>query len=213
MWIIWTQSRSHLRFINCVAAYVNMDCQSGNWRRVSQSLYCFKWLMHSLTTLCTHYAPICAHKLINFHESLLQNVNHMKSIKRPSQINNLCSSICKYKLPNRELKEGFTKFLFFKWLMHSLTTLCTHYAPICAHKLINFQQSLLQNVNHMNSIKKPPQINNMWSSICKYGMPNRELKEGFTKFVFFQIANVLINNIMHPCILHLYLRIYWLTFT
>ena len=158
----------------------------------------FKLLMHSLTTSCTHYAPICAHKLIIFHECLLQNVNQMNSIKRLSQINNFCSSICKYGLPNRELKEGFTKFVFFKWLMHSLTTLCTHYAPICAHKLINFHECLLQSVNQMNSIKRPSQINNLCSSICKYGMRNRELKEGFTKFVFFQMVNAFINNFMHP---------------
>ena len=105
-----------------------------------------------------HAAPVFANILINFHISVLQNVNQMNSIKRPSQINNLCSSICKYGLPNRELKEGFTKFVFCKWLMHSLTTLCTHYATICAVKLINFHECLLQNVNQMNSIKGASKI-------------------------------------------------------
>ena len=31
-------------------------------------------------------------------------------------------------------------------------------------------------------------------------MPNRESKEGFTKFIFFQMADAFINNFMHPCI-------------
>ena len=39
-------------------------------------------------------------------------------------------------------------------------------------------------------------------------MPNRESKEGFTKFIFFQMADAFINNFMHPCILHLFVRIY-----
>ena len=29
-------------------------------------------------------------------------------------------------------------------------------------------------------------------------MPNRESKEGFTKFIFFQMADAFINNFMHP---------------
>jgi hypothetical protein len=88
-------------------------------------------------------------------------------------------------MPNKESKEGFTKFIFFRWLMHPLTTLCTHYAPVCADKVINFHISLFQNVKHMNSNKKPSQIDFLWINICKYGMPDRESKEGFTKFIYF----------------------------
>ena len=95
MQITWTQSRNHNRFITCEAAYVNRECRTRYWRRASQSLYLFKWLMHSLTTLSTHYAPICADKMINFHISLLQYSRHMNSNTKPSLTDNLWSSTCK----------------------------------------------------------------------------------------------------------------------
>jgi hypothetical protein len=63
-------------------------------------------------------------------------------------------------MPNTKSKEGFTKFIFFRWLMHSLTALCIQYAPVCADKVINFHISLFQNVRHMDLNKKPSQINN-----------------------------------------------------
>ena len=96
--------------------------------------------------------------------------------------------------------------------MHSLTLFYTHFAPVCADKVINFHISLFQNLRHMNSNKKPSQINFLWINIWKYGMPNRESKEGFTKFIFCHVADAFFNYIMHPCILHLFLRIYWFTF-
>ena len=37
-------------------------------------------------------------------------------------------------------------------------------------------------------------------------MPNRESKEGFTKFIFFQMADAFINNFMH-LIMHLFVQI------
>ena len=93
-------------------------------------------------------------------------------------------NICKYEMPNRESKEGFKSLYFYRWLMHSLTTLCTHYAPVCADKLLNFHISLFKNLWHINWNKKPSQVNFLWISICKYGLPSRESKEGFTKFIF-----------------------------
>ena len=69
--------------------------------------------------------------------------------------------------------------------MHSLTTLSTHYAPICADKSINLQQSLLQNLRHTNSNKKQSLTDNLWRSTSKYELPIRESKEGFTKLIYF----------------------------
>ena len=99
-------------------------------------------------------------------------------------------NICTYGMLNREAKEGFTKFLFIQ-MLHSLTTLCTHYACVCADKLLTFHISLFQNLKHMNSNKKPSLVNFLWINICKYGMPNRESKEGFKKFILFQMADAL----------------------
>ena len=47
-------------------------------------------------------------------------------------------------MPSRESKEGLANILFFKCIMHSLTGLCTHYAPVCADKVINFHISILK---------------------------------------------------------------------
>ena len=82
--------------------------------------------------------------------------------------------------------------------MHSLSLFCTHFAPVCADKVINFHISLFQNWKHMHSNKKPSQINFLWINIWKYGMPNRESKEGFTKLIFFQMADAFINTFLHP---------------
>ena len=140
--------------------------------------------MHALTILCTHYVPVCADKLLNFHNHIFENLRHMNSNKKPSQVNFLLINSSKYGMPTRESKEGFTKFIFYKCLMHSLTTLCNHYAPVCSDKLLNFHISIFKNLWHMNSNKKPSQVNFLWINICKYGMLNGESKEGFTKFFF-----------------------------
>ena len=74
-----------------------------------------------------------------------------------------------------------------------LNGLCIHeqlFSPVhsaldAADILITFHITLLQNVKHTNSNMKPSQIINSWRSIWNYGMPNRESKEGFAKFILF----------------------------
>ena len=155
-----------------------------------------------------HSAPVSADMLMNFCISLFKTLRHLFSNREQSQVNFLWINICEYGMPNRESKESFTKFIFSRCLMHSLTTLCTHFACVCADKLLNFHISLFENLRHMNSNKKPSQVNFLWTNICKYGMPNRESKENFTKFIFFQMADAFFNSLMHPCILHPFLQIY-----
>ena len=155
-----------------------------------------------------HSAPVSADILMNFCISLFKNLRHLFSNKTQSQVNFLWLNICKYEMPNRESKESFTTFIFLRCLMHSLTILCTHFACVCADKLLNFHISLFQNLKHINSNKKPSLVNFLWINICKYRMPHRESKESFTKVIFVQMADAIFNYIMHPCILHLFLRIY-----
>ena len=63
-------------------------------------------------------------------------------------------------MPNRESKEGFTKFIFFQMADAFINNFMhPSFAPVCADKLINFHISLFQNLRHMNSNKKPSQIN------------------------------------------------------
>jgi hypothetical protein len=47
----------------------------------------------------------------------------------------------------------------------------------------------------------------LWINICKYGMPDRESKEGFTKFIYFSNGWCIHKQLYAP-IMHLFLWIY-----
>jgi hypothetical protein len=164
-----------------------MECLTGNPKRVSQSLYFSGWLMHSLITLCTHAFCTCFCGYINelLHKPFQKRKAHVLNQEAISN-QYLVSKHIKIWCAKQGIQGELHKVYIF---IDAWCILWLHYAPMhsepgSANILMNFCISLFKNLRHMYSNKKPSQVNFLWLNICKYGMPSRESKEGFTKFIF-----------------------------
>ena len=103
-----------------------------------RKVYIFKLLMHSLTTLGTHSAPVSADTLLNFHVNLLQNLRHLNSNKKPSQIITREEAYVNRKCRRENPRRVSRRLYFFKLQMHSLTTLGTYVCCTCFCRYTNW---------------------------------------------------------------------------
>ena len=124
--------------------------------------------------------------------------------------------VCEEAHLNREYPTGHPRkasksLYFFKWRMHPLTTNAPIMHQFVQMNWITFNEAFckiwgtwIQSRSHLKLI------------ICEEAHVNRNaepgIQGGLHKVYIFQMASALINNIVHPFILHLFQRIYWLTF-